>query len=276
MRYRHDDHRTRRSPRGGAAKIGSHAVTGADSRPVLRPSQPGARVSRPPAGPAGGRGGGGGGALQRSSPVRSRRPRRHGVVDHRGRRTHDRLLAGRGRRSRLRALRAPLRRPADRGRCCSNAGLHRGRATRARSARPRRHWPRACPRRTCSATSTRWPPGWRRSSSRPRAPRRRRRPGARSSGRSRRPARRRWPPRRSSWPPRRRSGRPPATACGRSSTSGRPSAESTARPTTRCGSATRRRARRSTGAAARISPNWTGSGPALGRPRRRCACAPRN
>ena len=76
--------------------------------------------------------------------------------------------------------------------------------------------------------------------------------------------------------PTRRSGRPPATGCARSSTSGARSPGWTARPTTRCGSGTRRPARRSTGAAGRISPNWTASGSAPARPRRRCASAPRS
>ncbi len=101
-------------------------------------------------------------------------------------------------------------------------------------------------------------------------------PGATSTAPRRPRARRRWPPRPRSWPPTRPSGRPPATGCARSSTSGGRSAGWTARPTTRCGSGTRRPARRSTAAAARTSPSSTGSAPAPGRPRRRCASAPRN
>ncbi len=118
--------------------------------------------------------------------------------------------------------------------------------------------------------------GWRRSSSTPTRPPRPRGPSARNTAPRRPPARRRWPPRPRNWPPTPPSGRPPATGCARSSTSGGPSPGWTARPTTRCGSAIRRPARRSTGAAARISPSSTASGPVPGRPRRRCANAPRS
>ena len=66
------------------------------------------------------------------------------------------------------------------------------------------------------------------------------------------------------------------TGCAKSSRSGARSAGWTARPMTRCGSVTRRRGRPSTGAAARISPSSTASGPAPGRPRRHCANGPRS
>ncbi len=59
-------------------------------------------------------------------------------------------------------------------------------------------------------------------------------------------------------------GRPQATACGRSSTSGSRSAVSTVRPTTRCGAAIRRRERHSTVAAAPTSPNSIVNAPPLG------------
>ena len=86
-------------------------------------------------------------------------------------------------------------------------------ATPARS-RPRpRHWPKGCRPPACSVTSTRSPPGWRPSSSTPKPPQRRRRPGARNTAPRRPPARRRWPPRPRTWPPTPPSGRPQATGC---------------------------------------------------------------
>ena len=146
----------------------------------------------------------------------------------------------------------------------------------ARSSRPRRAWSKVCRRPRCSATSTRWPPGWRRSSSTPTPRRRPSARGATSTGPRKPLARRRWPPRPRTWRPTRLSGRPPGTGCARSSRSGARSAGWTARSTTRCGSGTRRHARPSTGAAGRISPNSTANASAPVRPRRSCVSAPRN
>ena len=206
--------------------------------------------------------------VQRSAPVRPRRPRRHGLADQQRRRTRHRLLAGGRHRGRLRPLRPPLRRPEHRGRADgAPAGVGHRRCPqdqggRRRSGRKPADGARARRRRRAGG------PADAPSSSTPNPPPQPRRPGARSTAPPRPPARRRWPPRPRTWPPTRRSGRPRATGCARSSTSGGRSAGWTARPTTRCGSAIRRPGRPSTGAAGRISPSSTASGRAPGRPRR--------
>ena len=77
--------------------------------------------------------------------------------------------------------------------------------------------------------------------------------------RRRSPPRRRWPSRRSRSPSRARPGRPPATGSARSSRNGARSRASTARPTTRCGSASRRPATPSAAGAVSTSPSSTPS-----------------
>ena len=166
------------------------------------------------------------------------------------RRAGDRFLAGRRRRSRPGVLRAPLRGPRDRGdaaRAAPRLGAgdpvvhpHTGASHSRSNCRPR-------PR---SAT---WPAstsGWTRCSPPRRAEGRRRlpRPASRRGPKPSRPRRRSSSrPNRSPSPARR--GRPPVTACARSSTNGSRSRASTARPTRRCGSGSRPPATRSASAA---------------------------
>ena len=151
----------RGSPRGGyevTDMTTSRARRDTARRPQTR-SPARTAASRPPPRPAPGADG--------RRPPRRSDPHRFGRVDPDGtvwlitgvRRTRHRLLAGRRHRGRVRAFRPPLRRPAHRGRADGAAAGVRAPATPARSSRRPRHWPRACRRRTCSATSTRWPPG---------------------------------------------------------------------------------------------------------------------
>ncbi len=151
---------------------------------------------------------------------------------------------------------------------------HRRRAQDQR--RPRPAWPRRCRRRMCSGTSMRWPPGLPASVSEPKLLPPPTAPAATSIARPKPPARRRWPAKPRSWPTPRRSGKPPAIGCARSSTNGRRSAVWTARPTTRCGIATRLRGKPSTGDADPISPNWTASERVPARPRSGSAYRPKS
>ncbi len=251
---------TTSEPQGGCHPKPTPPARTAAPRPPSRPADAGRR----------------GPSHRRSAPIRPRRPGRHRLADHLRRRTGHRLVAGRRHRGGVRAFRPPLRRSGHRGRADGGrlaSGTGDARKIKSRGGAPGR--------KSADGRGARR----RRRVGRPAGDDRRAR-RLRGAGRAR--AARRAPGRANR--PQGGAGRRGrgiggqldsvegrrATGCARSSTSGAPSPGWTARPTTRCGSGTRRHARPSTGAAGRISPTWIANGSAPARPRRRCASAPRN